>query len=500
MYSYIRKRRYILVAFAFLFFFACWIWIFVNTGTTSKEPPSGSLMFQENTAPEKTNRADTSETIHMEQNNVDVEGSLTNEDTGGHVIEKYPVKPFKIYVYDLPSKFNRDLARCVQTIDKCFQLDENNFGMGPELLGYKDVSVRDTHQFSLEVILHEKMMYSSYRTKNASEADLYYIPFYPGIACFCRSFQKSSFDLITLHQEMWHYITEKWPYFDMGKPHAMALAKIEREHWSQRCGILSEFDYANEIQFIGIEEEYNPAYRSYFKRSEQHILVAPYPSYGHLLATKHTRSNARTVNFYDPPETTSTNTNRNILVFMAASDRNNHELREILKSQMNWTKETYESYMTSHPSDYEDYTYEGVWYVTPECAHPTKLPTMQWMQHSIFCLQPPGDSPTRKSFYDAIVAGCIPVIFLPEYLNVKYPFQRHINYSEFTLNFGLETFMFEEPDIVEMLRDMPDETVEFLQNNLAKVRRYLQYSYPSSSKSQDAFHMILKELQAVFKF
>ncbi|GAA6004436.1 uncharacterized protein JCM10292_007067 [Rhodotorula paludigena] len=33
------------------------------------------------------------------------------------------------------------------------------------------------------------------------------------------------------------------------------------------------------------------------------------------------------------------------------------------------------------------------------------------MAQSTFCLQPPGDSPTRKGFFDSILLGCIPVIF-----------------------------------------------------------------------------------------
>lgn len=32
-------------------------------------------------------------------------------------------------------------------------------------------------------------------------------------------------------------------------------------------------------------------------------------------------------------------------------------------------------------------------------------------QHATFCLNPPGDDPSRKGIFDSIVAGCIPVIF-----------------------------------------------------------------------------------------
>jgi hypothetical protein len=46
------------------------------------------------------------------------------------------------------------------------------------------------------------------------------------------------------------------------------------------------------------------------------------------------------------------------------------------------------------------------------CNNPAIL--LGAMHQSQFCLQPPGDSPTRRSFFDAMLAGCIPVIFSKE--------------------------------------------------------------------------------------
>ncbi|KAL8552636.1 hypothetical protein ACS0TY_001358 [Phlomoides rotata] len=44
------------------------------------------------------------------------------------------------------------------------------------------------------------------------------------------------------------------------------------------------------------------------------------------------------------------------------------------------------------------------------CKHdPIKF--MKPMLQASFCLEPPGDTPTRKSTFDSILAGCIPVFF-----------------------------------------------------------------------------------------
>ena len=38
-----------------------------------------------------------------------------------------------------------------------------------------------------------------------------------------------------------------------------------------------------------------------------------------------------------------------------------------------------------------------------------------------FCLCPPGDDPARKAVFDAIISGCIPVIFEVATLYNQYP-------------------------------------------------------------------------------
>ncbi|KAF2298105.1 hypothetical protein GH714_014702 [Hevea brasiliensis] len=51
----------------------------------------------------------------------------------------------------------------------------------------------------------------------------------------------------------------------------------------------------------------------------------------------------------------------------------------------------------------------------PTCFHPSKdMNVMRLFQNSVFCLQPPGDSYTRRSMFDSILAGCIPVFFHPD--------------------------------------------------------------------------------------
>jgi len=45
--------------------------------------------------------------------------------------------------------------------------------------------------------------------------------------------------------------------------------------------------------------------------------------------------------------------------------------------------------------------------------------TIQLYLESTYCLQPPGDSPSRRGIFDALVSGCIPVVFGED--SVQYP-------------------------------------------------------------------------------
>lgn len=95
---------------------------------------------------------------------------------------------------------------------------------------------------------------------------------------------------------------------------------------------------------------------------------------------------------------------------------------------------------------------------------------------SVFCLAPTGDSLTRKSLFDSLVAGCIPVVFaratITQYLwhippeevervSVYIPAQEMID--------GTRSFL-------EVLRNISDERVLEMQSRIARLAPQLQYS------------------------
>eukprot|EP00633_Aureoumbra_lagunensis_P008594 CAMPEP_0197324132 /NCGR_PEP_ID=MMETSP0891-20130614/70925_1 /TAXON_ID=44058 ORGANISM="Aureoumbra lagunensis, Strain CCMP1510" /NCGR_SAMPLE_ID=MMETSP0891 /ASSEMBLY_ACC=CAM_ASM_000534 /LENGTH=144 /DNA_ID=CAMNT_0042816893 /DNA_START=1178 /DNA_END=1609 /DNA_ORIENTATION=+ len=110
-----------------------------------------------------------------------------------------------------------------------------------------------------------------------------------------------------------------------------------------------------------------------------------------------------------------------------------------------------------------------------------------WFQRSVFCLQPGGDSPGRKSISDAITQGCIPVLFG----NVSaaqyawfYPPETHIDID-------LDMFMNGEIDIKTHLESIPKSYIARIQQKLALVSKSFTYNYDEEIGYGDAIYHIL---------
>ncbi len=150
-----------------------------------------------------------------------LDGILTVE---GKKLLKRDISHVKIFVYDLPERFNEDILPCAMKNDHCFNF--TNHGFGPELQFISNVTdgVRyyESHQFGLEVIFHQKLLRSVYITKDPTHADLFYVPFYAGLTCFC--FEPWAQNLSS---EFWNSLQDL-KYLSTGKLHFLALAKIEQ--------------------------------------------------------------------------------------------------------------------------------------------------------------------------------------------------------------------------------------------------------------------------------
>lgn len=126
---------------------------------------------------------------------------------------------------------------------------------------------------------------------------------------------------------------------------------------------------------------------------------------------------------------------------------------------------------------------------TGEClhghyVHDAKMTQNQLARDSVFCLQPPGDMPTRKSLFDAVLSGCIPVLFHP--LTARLMYEWHwgqklweeiaINYDTFEEN---QQLFKHQVDFIQKLitlyKTNPEDVLR-RQKRLREMAFALQYS------------------------
>ncbi|XP_064615461.1 uncharacterized protein LOC135479520 isoform X2 [Liolophura sinensis] len=401
------------------------------------------------------------------------------------MISTMPRRPYKIFIYDLPRKFNYDVLECVKK-DDCFDLDY--CGMGQELFRVGNVSVRNTNQFALEVILHHQLLFSPYRVLDPSEADIFYIPAYTGLSCFCRR-QTGTTNTRVLITELFHWLNLQKPYRN-GKLHMSALAKIEREQASDRCPLLT-FPQARNIVYATIEEEADRSHKHYLNLTGHSVVVVPYPSYGHIVSGSSQLDLSEPLLSIPPQD-------RKVFILLAAGSRKSNPFRVKLMSQFDpksRTKSSYDNFFSRSANEDTDM----VFLYTQECQDDHQWTTIPWMQHSVFCLQPPGDSPTRKSFYDAIMAGCIPVLF-KDHKQVNYPFQDVLDYKKFTVTLSYSDIDRKRRLVRDLLERIPQKEIQSKLNAIQKVAAKLQYSLPveSSSQLKGATQLLMKEIGYYF--
>ncbi|CAH2048152.1 unnamed protein product [Thlaspi arvense] len=134
-----------------------------------------------------------------------------------------------VYVYDLPSKFNKDLlGECsdmVPWVNLCSFFKNDAFGESIESLGKGWFR---THQYSLEPIFHARVLKHPCRVYDESQAKLFFVPYYGGIDVLRWHFKNVSKDVkdaLAIDVVDWLGSKKSWRR-NSGKDHVFVLGKI----------------------------------------------------------------------------------------------------------------------------------------------------------------------------------------------------------------------------------------------------------------------------------
>lgn len=111
------------------------------------------------------------------------------------------------------------------------------------------------------------------------------------------------------------------------------------------------------------------------------------------------------------------------------------------------------------------------------------------MRRSRFCLTPAGDTPSSCRLFDAIVSHCVPVIISDK---LELPFEDELNYEEFCLIFSVQEALV-PGYILEILENFPRERWLRMWTKLKFVAHHFEYQHPALRN--DAVDMVWMQVQ-----
>ncbi|KAJ8766164.1 hypothetical protein K2173_021681 [Erythroxylum novogranatense] len=331
-----------------------------------------------------------------------------------------------LYVYDLPSKFNKDLiGQCGDMIpwaDFCKYF--TNEGLGEPLSTEFGKGWYNTHQYLLEPIFHAKILKHPCRVYNENEAKLFYVPYYGGLDILRWHFQNVSNDvkdILALELIKWLEPRKTWIQ-NSGKDHVFVLGKVS---WDFRRRIDSPWG----TRLLHLEQMQNPI-KLLLERQpwEVNEIGIPHPTFFHPDSDDDIVSWQLKV----------IRAARNSLVSFAGAARpyQPESIRTILIDQCT---------SASDKCQFLNCSSGG-------CGRPEKV--LELFVGSEFCLQPPGDSPTRKSVFDSLISGCIPVLFDPFTAYYQYPWHLPEDHGRYSIHIDQEEVRHRKVNVTERLMNV----------------------------------------------
>ncbi|KAL3680563.1 hypothetical protein R1sor_023519 [Riccia sorocarpa] len=387
-----------------------------------------------------------------------------------------------IFIYDLPSKFNVDLAgQCnsfMPWLNLCdyFQHD----GMGPVVSSDEQNShgeavlvPRDswhlTHQYALELIFHARLRNYECLTTDDSKASLFYIPYYGGMDVlrwhFTDNVTNELRDALTWEVVRWLEAQEAWKRNE-GLDHVLVLGKIT---WDFRRPAEADADQWGS-KLLSLPQMFAPA-KLLIERNpwESNDIGVPHPTFFHPKSDEEIRT---WLSHCEKSE-------RRYLVSFAGMPRPNmlgnvrgHLIQQCL----------------DNPQDCFLLRCEGTLCLRPDS-------TMDVFLHSHFCMQPPGDSPTRRSVFDSLIGGCIPVLFDPYTAYYQYPWHLPEDPKSFSVYIPTRDVMEGKANIIEILKSISIEERAAIRTRIIQdIIPGLLYSAPGSKHPsfRDAFDISIE--------
>lgn len=372
-----------------------------------------------------------------------------------------------IYVHDLPPRFNEDMLRECRSLSLWTNMCKftTNAGLGPPLENvegvFSDTGWYATNQFAVDVIFSNRMKQYECLTRDSSLAAAIFVPFYAGfdIARYLWGHNISRRDAASLDLVDWLMKRPEWGIMG-GKDHFLVAGRIT---WDFRRLSDEENDWGNKLLFLPAAKNMSMLVVESSPWNANDFGI-PYPTYFHP---------ARDADVFSWQERMR-NLERKWLFSFAGAPRPGNP-KSIRGQLINQCKSSKRGKLLE--CDFGE----------SKCHSPSSI--MQMFQSSLFCLQPQGDSYTRRSAFDSMLAGCIPVFFHPGSAYTQYTWHLPKDYTKYSVFIPEDDIRKRNISIEERLLQISPEQVKIMREEVISLIPRLVYADPRSKLEtlKDAF-------------
>ncbi|GMH02557.1 hypothetical protein Nepgr_004396 [Nepenthes gracilis] len=379
-----------------------------------------------------------------------------------------------IYVHDLPSRFNEDMLKKCRSLSLWTNMCKftTNAGLGPPLENvegvFSDMGWYATNQFAVDVIFNNRMKQYECLTHDSSVAAAIFVPFYAGfdISRYLWGYNISVRDAASLDLVSWLMKRPEWKIMG-GRDHFLVAGRIT---WDFRRLSDEETDWGSKLLFLPAAKNMSMLVVESSPWNANDFGI-PYPTYFHPA------NDADVFTWQDRMRKLE----RKWLFSFAGAPRpgNPKSIRGQIIDQCKNSK-----VCKLLECDFGE----------SKCHSPSSI--MKMFQGSLFCLQPQGDSYTRRSAFDSMLSGCIPVFFHPGSAYTQYTWHLPKNYSTYSVFIPEDDIRKRNVSIEERLRQIPPEQVKIMTETVISLIPRLVYADPRSKLEtlKDAFDVAVQAI------
>ncbi|KAL5225584.1 hypothetical protein ABZP36_012223 [Zizania latifolia] len=374
-----------------------------------------------------------------------------------------------IYMYDMPPRFNVDLLRDCRALRPWTDVGMCQYivngGMG-ELLGdeggvFSERGWFATDQFVLDIIFHGRMKGYGCLTNDSASAAAVFVPFYGGcdIGRYLFSQNASIKDALSDDFVGWLVQQPEWRVMG-GRDHFLVPGRTTWDFLRRRE---AGWEWGNKLLWYPAVQNMTAILVESSPWSPNNFAI-PYPTYFHP------ETAADVVAWQEKVRSSEREW---LFSFAGGPRKGNGTIRADIIRQC-------------RASSFCNHLHCGG-AAAAKCNSPGAV--MSVFQNSHFCLQPRGDTMTRRSTFDTILAGCVPVFFHPGSA-----------YDQYTLHFPPEPDSYSvlimhsdvtgrNVSIEETLRRIPPERVKTMREEVIRLIPTVVYADTRSRRVdfRDAF-------------